>query len=38
MPSATALQTDKAKVPKDILKRYEKWKGIVEFSGPEALD
>ena len=26
-----------SKVPLDILKRYEKWKDIVEFSGPSGL-
>jgi len=25
------------KLPKDILKRYEKWKDIVEISGPPGL-
>ena len=25
------------KIPEDILKRYEKWKDIVEFSGPSGL-
>ena len=25
------------KIPKMVLKRYEKWKDIVEISGPEAL-
>jgi len=25
------------KLPKDILKRYEKWKDIVEISGPKGL-
>jgi addiction module RelE/StbE family toxin len=25
------------KLPEDILKRYEKWKDIVEFSGPAGL-
>ena len=24
-------------MPKDVLKRYEKWKDIVEFSGPAGL-
>ncbi len=24
-------------MPKEILKRYEKWKDIVRFSGPEGL-
>ncbi len=26
-----------AKLPKDILKRYEKWKDIVKISGPQGL-
>lgn len=25
------------KLPKEILKRYEKWKDIVQFSGPSGL-
>ena len=25
------------KIPKEVLKRYEKWKDIVEISGPEGL-
>ncbi|MCH8135644.1 MAG: type II toxin-antitoxin system mRNA interferase toxin, RelE/StbE family [Proteobacteria bacterium] len=25
------------KIPKDVLKRYEKWKDIVEMSGPAGL-
>ncbi len=26
-----------AKLPEDVLKRYEKWKDIVEISGPSGL-
>ena len=26
-----------AKLPEDVLKRYEKWKDIVELSGPSGL-
>jgi mRNA-degrading endonuclease RelE of RelBE toxin-antitoxin system len=31
------LQRRLKKLPLDILKRYEKWKDIVEFSGPAGL-
>ena len=31
------LQRHIRKVPEDILKRYEKWKDIVEISGPTGL-
>jgi len=31
------LQRHIRKLPKDILKRYEKWKDIVEISGPAGL-
>jgi addiction module RelE/StbE family toxin len=31
------LQRYIRKLPKDILKRYEKWKDIVEISGPAGL-
>ena len=31
------IQRRVRKVPKDILKRYEKWKDIVEVSGPTGL-
>jgi len=31
------LQRQIRKLPKDILKRYEKWKDIVEISGPTGL-
>jgi addiction module RelE/StbE family toxin len=32
-----SLQQRFKKLPVDILKRYEKWKDIVEFSGPAGL-
>ncbi len=31
------IQRRVRKMPKDILKRYEKWKDIVEISGPAGL-
>ena len=31
------IQRRVRKLPKDILKRYEKWKDIVEVSGPQGL-
>ena len=31
------LDKQLAKVPVEILKRYEKWKDIVEISGPQGL-
>jgi addiction module RelE/StbE family toxin len=31
------LQRHIRKLPIDVLKRYEKWKDIVEFSGPAGL-
>ncbi len=31
------IQRRVRKTPKDILKRYEKWKDIVEISGPAGL-
>ena len=31
------IQRRVRKMPKDVLKRYEKWKDIVEFSGPAGL-
>ncbi len=31
------LQRRIRRIPKDVLKRYEKWKDIVEFSGPAGL-
>lgn len=31
------LQKSIAKVPKEIVKRYEKWKDIVRISGPQGL-
>lgn len=31
------LDKQLAKVPVDVLKRYEKWKDIVEISGPQGL-
>ncbi len=32
-----SLQRQIRKLPKNILKRYEKWKDIVEVSGPNGL-
>ena len=31
------VDTQAATVPKDILRRYEKWKDIAEISGPPGL-
>ena len=31
------LQKSMAKAPKEIVKRYEKWKDIVQVSGPQGL-
>ena len=32
-----SLTKQLSKVPKDVVKRYEKWKDIVALSGPEGL-
>jgi len=34
---STSLIKSASKLPKEILKRYEKWKDIVRFSGPKGL-
>ena len=34
---STSLQKDIKALPKEVIKRYEKWKDVVRYSGPSGL-
>jgi proteic killer suppression protein len=34
---STSIPKTTKKLPKEILKRYEKWKDIIRYSGPQGL-